>query len=430
MPLQRLLAIALLPLLACGPEPAQDIAGCGDAACRQQLLFTAFDADPVATVALLGGLEPVEQEALVRALAEQRPDALELSCGAVVSGSPAWGLCSRLRERPHLVRGRRGTPTQEQPQRSAPGPVSRHPPIPTQVAAPARAVVQGCAERFPELPASQDECLFQAAEALASAERWRATDRVVPLCVAAGDYVHGCLHHSIATMLPPLPAADLAAPEDLAETLQAVAALGQAVGADQAAAYESFFWGMWTLHSFRNAQQVDGRLLQVLPPAAVHHVRMAAALRWLQLRGGTLEPDLDLWVDALEAALAEPGSPSPGSRHQATLWKARDFWPDDLIRAGEQDVPAVFCLGPGRRPVSDDPQEDLRLALLEASARLGRPPGQDFYLGVAQGEGSPLVRWTAVRLLGALYPEALGQLDLTDAPTMLRLRAGSPLRER
>lgn len=430
MTLPSLAIAALLPMLACGPQPASDLSGCGDAACRQQHLLTAFDTDPRATVALLGGLDAVEQEALIRALAEQRPDALEDSCGQVVAGSPAWAICARLRERPHLVRGRRGTAAEEQPPRAASGPYSRHPPIPQPATAPPVATTQACVERFPGLPASQAECLFQAAEALAQSQGWRATGDVVSLCVAAGDFVHGCLHHSIATMLPPLPAADRAAPEDLAETHQAVDALARAVGEDHAADYRSFFWSMWTLHSFRNAQRIDGRLLQVLPPEAAPHVRMAAAFRQLQLRGGSMEPDLQVWTDALELALADPGNPAVGSRHRSTLWKARDFWPDDLIKAGEQNVQATFCLGPGRRPLSSDPREDLQVALLEASARLDRPPGQDFYLSVVQGDGSLLLRWTALRLLGALYPQAVATLNVDDQPPLLRLRAANPLRER
>jgi len=428
--MSRFVLAALIPLLSCGPQPVSDLQACDDAACRQQHLLAAFDADPQDTVALLGDLEPVQQEALVRILAEQRPDDLEASCGAVAAGSPAWAICSRLRERPHLVRGKRGTAAEEQPTRTAQGPVSRHPPIPTAVADPPVATVQACAERFPGLDAAQAECLFQAAEALAGSERWRATARVVPLCVAAGDFVHGCLHHSIATMLPPLPAADRAAPEDLTETLQAVDALATAVGEAHADVYASFFWSMWTAHSFRAAQRVDGRLLEVLPPQAEPHVRMAAAFRMLQLQGANLVPDLEAWTVALEAALADPGVANPGSRHDATLWKSRDFWPDDLIRAGEQNVPAAFCLGPGRRAISSDPHEDLQLALLEASARLNRPPAQDFYVGVVQGDGSLLVRWTAVRLLGALYPDAVSQLTLQDQPPLLRLRSENPLREK
>ncbi len=427
----RLALLALLPLLACTSDPARDLSACDAAACRQLHLLTAFDVDAEATVSVLAGLEPVEQETLVRALAEQRPDALEASCGAVADGSPAWAICSRLRERPHLVRGRRGTHSEERPPRTAAGPDSRHPPIPTPVTTPPKDSAQACQQQFPGVPAAQAECLFTHAEALARAEGWRGADRMVALCAEAGDFVHGCLHHSIATMLPPMPAADRAAPEDLAESLQAVDALAGAVGDDQADAYRSFFWAMWTLHSFRAAQRIDGRLLQVLPADAHAHVRMAAAFRLLQRKDGPVGlEDLDAWTELLQAGLDDPGQAQPGSRHEATLWKARDFWPDDLLQAGEQNVPAVFCLGPGRRPLSDDPVEDLQLTLLEASARLNQPPPASFYAGIVASERSMLLRWTAVRLLGALYPEEVAALDLRGEPPLLRLRAANPLREK
>jgi hypothetical protein len=423
-------ALALnLSLMACSPAPGDALALCGDAACRQQRLLGAFDAAPGETLALLGGLEPVEQEALVRTLAEQRPDALELGCDRLERGSPAWSLCARSKARPHLVRGRKDPAAQGPPVREAAGPASRHPVVPPPRGAVPKDSAAACAERSSGLPASQAECLFQHAEALAQAEGWRASERVVALCVAAGDFVHGCMHHSLAMMLPPVPAADRVTSEDLIEATQALSALEAAVGEELAASYRSFFWSLWTLHAFRAAQRVDGRALAVLPSEAHPHVRMAAAFRWLQLERHP-EPDLEAWTRTLEAALAQPGEPRPGSRHAATLWKARDFWPDDLRAAGEQHVPAAFCLGPGRRPVSEDPREDLQLALLEASARLAAPPDAAFYADLVQRSESPLLRWTSVRLLGALYPDALAALDLSAAPPLVRARAAQPLRER
>lgn len=424
----RLALALLLPLIACDPAPGDALARCGDAACRQRQLLGAFDAEPEATVALLGGLEPVEQEALVRVLAEQRTDALEQRCDQVEQGSPAWAICGRLKARPHLVRGRRDPEQERAVTRDAAGPVSRHPPIPNPTGAVPKDSAQACASRFPNLPDAQAECLFQHAEALAQAEGWRGSERVVALCVAAGDFAHGCMHHSLAALLPPIPAADRVAPEDLSEATQAVAALEAAVGSEHADTYRDFFWSLWTLHAFRAAERVDGRALAVLPPEAHPHARMAAAFRMLQLERGA-EPDLEAWTQQLEAALARPGEPRPGSRHPATLWKARDFWPDDLRSAGEQQIPAAFCLGPGRRPVSDDPREELQIALLEASARLPQPPDAAFYAGVLERHESPLLRWTAVRLLGALHPEALAALDLSADPPLVRVRAAHPLRE-
>jgi hypothetical protein len=429
--MSTLRSIVLLAMLAgCGPEPVTDLAGCPDAACRQQRLLEDFDADPEATVAMLGELEPVEQEALVRSLAVARPDALEGSCAAAAPRSPTWSICGRLKERPHLIRGKKRAEPEATRPRLAPGPDSQHPPVPALAGAEDLPAAQDCARRFAALPKGRDECVFQAAEALARAQGWRATPEVLTLCVGAGDFVHGCLHHSLATLMPPVPAADRAAPEDLTEALAALEALRSVVGPELADAYESFFWGLWTTHAFRHASHVDGRLLQVLPPEAQPHVRVAAAYRLLQLHGVESQPALEAWVEELGAALADAGSASPGSRHEVTLWKARDFWPDDMRKAGEHEIPAVFCMGPGRRALADDAGEDLRIALLEASARLEQPPAAAFYAQVLDGQSSLTLRWTALRLLGALYPEALTSLDLSGAPELLRARADKPVRDR
>ena len=424
-------ALALLVLLpGCGPEPVTDLAGCPDATCRQQRLLGDFDADPVATVTLLGALESVEQEVLVRSLAEARPHQLEASCAAAAPQSPTWAICGRLKERPHLIWGKKSPAPEAKAPRAAPGPDSRHPPVPSIAGGEVQPAAQECARRFPDLPAGRDECIFQGAEALARAEGWQATADVLGLCVAAGEYVHGCQHHTIATLLPPVPAADRAAPEDLEATHQALAALRDAVGPDLADAYEGFFWSLWTIHAFRHAAAVDGRLLQVLPPVAHPHVRVTAAYRAMQLSGVEAHPGLEGWVSALSDALAQPGTPRPGGLHEVTLWKARDFWPADMRRAGEHEIPAVFCMGPGRRAVADAPGEDLEIAVLEASARLEAPPPAAFYAEVVAQHSSLTTRWTALRLQGALYPHTLAELDLDVAPELLRARADKPVRER
>ena len=151
-------ALCLLALLpACGPEPVTDLAGCPDATCRQQRLLDEFDADPVATVVVLGGLEPVEQEVLVRSLAEARPHALEASCSAAAPSSPTWAICGRLKERPHLIWGKKSPSPESRPPRAAPGPDSRHPPLPSLAGGAAQPVALDCAARFPDLPAGRDE---------------------------------------------------------------------------------------------------------------------------------------------------------------------------------------------------------------------------------------------------------------------------------
>ncbi len=457
------IAVSALILLAasCTRAPTSLLEACADAPCRAEQVLPAFDADPPGTLGILAGFEPLELEALLRHLIEARPDALESICRGLGSDSPAWGVCGRLRERPHLIRARVGPREPEREDRPAPGPSKRHPPVPDIELAvlgdpnQPRALPVGCEAGWPcvaeaavtqldgaggivpgqacyegyTAESQRNECLFQVAEALAERQRWPAVGAVVRLCVAAGDFAHGCMHHSISKLMPDLPAADRAAPEDLVDTLAAIQSLRQAVGPDAADLYEDFFWSIWTTHSARRASKVDGRLLTLLPPQAAPHVRMAAAYEHLRRLGPTAWTSLPSLVDGLAEALADAGQPNPGTRHRASLWKARDFWPDDLLKASEQRIPAAFCMGPGRRPVSEDLQLDLQLAVLEASARMQPPPEASFYLAVFNGYGDDTLRWTALRLLGGLYPEELQKLDLEQEKVILRVRAEHPVKE-
>ncbi len=433
-----MIPILTLLLLACGSDPSEPVepvppgdpvqlSDCADPSCRQRLLLPAFSVDPVGTMASLGGLDPVEQETLVRALADAAPDALEASCQGVRPKTPAWNVCGPLLERPHLIRGRKAPAAQEPEERLAPGPGFHHPPVPSLEEGPKPQAVLDCATSAAS-EAARNECIFHAAEELARSQRWRATGEILRLCVAAGHFVHGCTHHSIATLLPDVPAADAAAPEDLPQAEQALASLREAVGPDHAALYEDFFWALWTSQAFRNAGAVNGRLLQVLPEPAWPHVRVAAAYQLLRRAGMDAEPDLDAWTARFEAAMADPGTPRPGSRHRSTLWKARDYWPEDLRRAGEHQIPAAFCMGPGRRAVAAEAREDLQLALLEASARLEAPPAPEFYGAVVNSDAPLTVRWTALRLLGALHPTALQGLELDSEEELLLARLREPVR--
>jgi hypothetical protein len=417
--------------LSCAPEPEVIVEDCLELPCMIQRLLPAFDQDASATLARLAERGPVEQEALVRHLIEARPDQLEEICRGLGPDSAAWSVCVRLRDRPHLIRGRRAEPAPAPGERAASGPAQRHPPVPASAPDASRSdpLVRDCQQRFVGDQRQLSECLFRGAEALADAERWGASERVVQLCVAAGDFSHGCLHHSISKLLPDVPAADRAAPEDLEESLAALASIEAAVGPALAPLYRDFYWSIWTVHSFLHAETIDGRLLRVLPPEAHPHVRMAAVHRALQRQPPERWAGLEASVEHFSSLLEQAGTARAGSAHRPDKRKARDLWPDDLVRGGEDRVPAVFCLGPGRRPTSDDPGMDLQLAVLEASARLSSPPPASFYLEVLEGDGPDVLRWTALRVLGALYPERAAALDMSDEAPLLRVRAEQPVRD-
>jgi hypothetical protein len=58
------------------------------------------------------------------------------------------------------------------------------------------------------------------------------------------------------------------------------------------------------------------------------------------------------------------------------------------------------------------------------------PLNASFYLAVLNEHPEDIVRWTALRLLGARYPEELSHLELEQEPVLLRMRAASPVSDR
>lgn len=431
--------------LSCGQRVAPGFADCPDAACRLAEVEAAYQADPMGTTALLGALDPVEQEALVVALGRAHPEALASLCGGLPADSAALGSCLKMQARPHLAQAAPAAPAapvEATTTREAPGPARRHPPVPS----PAEPPVGGCealpacacdtgqrpgaaCETKPSV-ALQRECFFAEAEALAGRCRWEQASWVLWLCARSEGFANGCVHHSVSLMLPDLPPADAASPADAAEAGRAVAALDAAVGPQLAPQYRDLFWALWVGRATHHAVTMDGRLLQVLPAAAWPHVRASVAYELLRREGLAQDAGLADAVALVQARLDEPGAPRGGPRHAPSIWKARDFWPEDLDTAREGQIPAGFFMGPGRRAVVPDAAMDLQLAVLEASARLQRPPSPGFYSDVILDEGEHLVlRWTALRLLMGVHPQELPRLDLSTAPGALRSRALAPAPE-
>jgi hypothetical protein len=428
--------------LGCGQPAAPEFAACPDGSCRLATVEQAYIADPQGTMALLADLDPVEQEALVVALGRAHPEALASLCDGLPADSAALGSCRKMQQRPHLAQATPAatpvaTPTAT---REAPGPAGRHPPVPSP-AAPSAAACEaqpacvcddagqrpGQACEAKPSAAMQRECWFAEAEALARRCRWEQAPWVLWLCARSEGFANGCVHHSVSLMLPDLPPADAAGPADAAEAGRAVVAIEAAVGAEQAPLYRDFFWALWTSRAAHHAVTMDGRLLAVLPSEAWPHVRDAVAFETLRREGLPPGASLADAVALVRSRLEQPGTTREAPRFAPTIWKARDFWPQDLDTAREGQIPAGYFMGPGRRAVVPDPDLDLALAVLEASAQQSPPPPSDFYSVVVMDDQRHLVlRWTALRLLIGIHPQALPRLDLSTAPGALRARAMAP----
>jgi len=112
--------------------------------------------------------------------------------------------------------------------------------------------------------------------------------------------------------------------------------------------------------------------------------------------------------------------PPPGARRVKTLAFTR--------LAGERDVRFGPFLANGRRPVSDDVQVDLALALVQ-SAALAQAVDHAF-IAEALGHDTVLVRWQAARLLGATKaPKRLFRHAGEDTDPMVRARISFALAE-
>ena len=257
--------------------------------------------------------------------------------------------------------------------------------------------------------------------AVLTRRRWGWLGGALRLCAMTESLAPGCVHHVVAASFPDVPRADQAAPEDLETSMRVLANLRETVGTDLADLYTDFFWATWTAHSVQEVDAIDGRLLQVLPPEAVPHIRVALA--WALLRERDRQDwALDALVDELEQRLADPGTPRAGSLRDVGDVRPRDTWPRDLQGSDEDTIPAAFCMGVGRRAVSPEPRTDLAIALLEAAARLQHSAPPEFYLSVVGSDHPLWVRWTAARIAQQLSPGSLATIDPDQVPPLVRAR--------
>jgi hypothetical protein len=408
-------ALLLVVSLAVGCEasdPAASLVDCGDAACQAEAIAAAWDADPEACWGFLQALDDeLARSALVSRLATERPGALEGRCQQLPRGG-ARERCNRLTQRPHLrpshgARARRSAPIQ----REAPGPGSAALPLP---ASPASVTAPQCAVF------EHSECAFRAAERHIVSHGMDGLGVALGLC-ALSDHGPDCAEHVLELAMPPVPAADALSTVTVTQAI-AAADRYRDVGGDPTvgALYADWFWSVWTATAYAEAGQLRGDLLDHLPPAALPHLRFAIAWQLLRRSGGDLG-DSTQQLAALDAVLAARQAlpESSGPARPATIKQTRHSWNGE--RPLETSVPAAFCMGSTRRATHADPATDLRLALLEAQARLPEPPPAKEFLALVGSEEAEIIRWTGARLGVMLEPDA-GEplLDIiSDTETML-----------
>jgi hypothetical protein len=446
----------LLILLACQPDaPLVALEACEDQACRSAAMLPAWQHDPAGTRAWLLALEdPTVQATLIEGLALELPDDAAALCRELPAEGHARTRCERRVVRPHLE-GRGKPLAKEAGAASAAGPRSATLPLLELEAAPWSNASPGdlaealatceagepvlcgrlvsreratagqwepaglaCQAGDPSQGQDYAECLFQAAEVLAETGGAGTLPHALRLC-SWSRFGPMCVAHSLTLVGPAVPAADSIAQADIDAAQDVARAIRDASEGQPrlGATWEDRYWSSWTASTYKHASALDGRLLALLPDAAQGHGRVAMAARLLagrDLTGVTLD---DLIHD-FEAAAAEPGvEPDPrgqAQRFDLVTWHHQQTWAFD--RNEERDIPASWVMGPARRAVADEPDAELRIAVLEAAAQLREPPPASFFLAVVGDESEHrLVRWTGARIGGYLDPEAAAALSDPDS---------------
>ena len=426
----------LISLLACA-DPYQKWSSCEDAGCRAEVAEEAFTHSPDKVVSdVVAMSDQLEQAVLLEQLATAHPEYRDALCQGVSDSSKAARRCEQLMLRPHLfeVRYKRSP---DAGKRKAAGPSEGAPPA-AEVPAfwstsydaaaiwegcdegdsgclrnmalrraderQAELAVQTCLEAWPEGQA-RSECLFQSAERLAGSGGNEELERSLAMCNAAGELVRHCAQHVLSRVLPPSCPSDRPDKQCVDDIIAATDNIKTTIGGRSGPLMADYAWGLWTRASFFTADEVTGHLLTALPAEAHPHVRMGAAWRYLQLHPPTESTTLDQVAGQLKGALAKTGplrsSPTGIVADEQAIAGALPNQADNWLKDysdHEAELPALYCMGIGRRAFSANPDDDLRIVALEAGAQVTPLAPAAYFTEVVGSEQAPVVQWTAARL--------------------------------
>lgn len=453
----RFALLALTPLLGCGG--GETWGACADSKCRAATVEKAFKVEPARVLEDIRAMEdPIEQAALIEQLAHAFPEQKMDICGIARVGSPAAMRCDKMELRPHLYTGQKlQRSTDRNMSRAAPGPAESVPmgadlPLPwdegtldqetvrgecgtnnTCVSDRARGLAEqgkgkeaaeACVVAWPEGTSAREECLFRAAETLVDWGGMSVAKEALALCGAAGAIGRNCTQHVLIESIPTPPPADGPDKASVEAALTAAKFYHDNWPEPQKTFYTNFFWAVWTRDAYANASSITGHLLTALPPEAAPHVRAAAAWKYLQATPEALT-DLDRVAGYLKGRLAITGplaavpSESASTQPRVNSVQPQAFWTSDRSEL-EGQIPSCIFIGSGRRATSPNPDDDLRLAVLEAGARLTPPASPNFLVPVITSKHSDLVRWTAARLASTLYAPLIKRANLDTSDPLIK----------
>lgn len=392
--------------------------GCGTAeraAPSTAELVARWRADRPAAVRELTTADPLQQRIFIESLLLAHPQDQRELCALVERDSPAGQHCAQREHRPHLfglqgAAAPRGTWPELPPPRGAWPEVE---PLPEDCGAELRcardrmeaaaasgdaaAARQACRQGWPE-GIGREECLFQAGERVAEGVGLVEVDDALALCAEAGRLGGPCAAHVLDALVPEGGVADMVA---TAATLEA------ALPAPWGERSADVVWALWTLQVQEDAPRPTATLAPSLPAAARPHLRMALA--WVVL--AEEPPEGLVFADRaaeLHSLLTAAAVRERSSRHR-TMPELPEAWVAlwATVPPAEAGLPRRWVMGGGRRTVGLTDEDDAKIAVLEAAARLPAPAPASFFSAALAPDQPERVRWTAARLLGRLHPRAL-----------------------
>ena len=239
------------------------------------------------------------------------------------------------------------------------------------------------------------DCFFDVAEALVVSAGRAHLDDALAYCGAAGEYRALCAEavlSAVARRAPPATEGDLVRWAPQLMTMRSVRSwtddpvMRQRTG--------DRYLAMTVYSSVSRATMPSGDLMDVLPSAALPHIRAAISHRIVlaQREPTPLREAVARVTSALNARVGR----SVDTEDEDIV--VPDLWPVD--RDGESHLRAISYLGQSRRTVANDANTDTTICVLEAAAR-ATPP----WVGLIE-EGKihadERVRWTAARLVEQL----------------------------
>lgn len=450
-----LLRSSILLVVAAGCAAAPDPWGCADQACREAAVLSAWETEPGDAVEQLHRVsDGLDRIAIISSLIDHHPGDTGALCEMLPHGM-SQERCLSVNGEPEIWRGS-GIST-ERGSRAGPGPSSSSWSAQSFEASDfinERGNPQLCAEEVDAHACAwgwsrayaKDGDVDRAARMCASVRttapnpsRWRhscflsaatlhvlASGRTglvesVRLCGASGDFKALCaerLLHHLASQAPP---SDVGGGRAWSDHLMRAQAIRQAWN-DSPMLPELMdrFWAQSMAASTAKAHGMSGDALDVLPLAAIPHIRAAVVWEWMSRQ--TEVGELAVLQAAIAKVLSIRLERKPPPVETGLITPMVDMWPVD--RDGESHLAAVSYFGSSRRTMARDPNTDIGLCVLEASARLDPPAHSVISSGL--GSSDERLRWTAARLVEQLEAKRLGVAETPNLPPLPALVVPTP----